>query len=335
MTRLVPPSFWYRPTGSPVPVAERILLPFSKLYAAAARIYQRTGPMPVKLPIPVLCIGNINVGGTGKTPAAIALMALIRAKGLARKPAFLLRGYGGTIRQTTLVRPGHHTAVQVGDEALLLARHGDAFIAYDRLEGAREILRRGHDLIIMDDGFQNKALHKDLQFVVVNGALGFGNGHLLPAGPLREPLADGMRRADGFFLIGADEHSVRALLPPEKPVWTAKICAALQAPISSHQPYLAFAGLGNPKRFFDFMRCDLNLRIVETRAFPDHHHYQNDDLRALTTRAQTLGARLITTEKDAVRLPPDFVQEITVLPIALHFDEGDTLASFIKQRLAS
>ncbi|MCK6418498.1 MAG: tetraacyldisaccharide 4'-kinase [Alphaproteobacteria bacterium] len=333
MMRLAPPSFWYRAPGSTAPLAEEILILFSKLYTLITRLYQRTRPAPIKLPIPVLCIGNINAGGTGKTPAAVALFSLIKAYGIARRPAFLLRGYGSAATTVIEVQPSLHDVTQVGDEALLLVQYGATFVAADRVKGAKEILLRGHDFIIMDDGFQNTALHKDLQFVVVNGALGFGNGHVLPAGPLREPLTDGFARADGFFLIGTDQRDVRATLPAEKSVWRADIKLASDAKISSGQRYLAFAGLGNPQRFFEFLQQGLKLDLIDKVSFPDHYCFQPHDLEKLAAQARQMNARLVTTEKDAMRLPQSFLEQVTVVPVALTFEEPESLALFIRQRL--
>ncbi|MCF8496330.1 MAG: tetraacyldisaccharide 4'-kinase [Alphaproteobacteria bacterium] len=322
------PSFWYRPPGSPSPAAERLLAPFSRLYALGRRAH--AGLIRAKKsPVPVICIGNIVAGGSGKTPAALALLEIIRKAAPAARPFFLTRGYGGGLKGPLRVDPAHNFR-DVGDEALLLAALAPTIVSADRVQGALQAAAEGADLIVMDDGLQNPALRKNLRIVVVDGRTGFGNGRLLPAGPLREPLAEGLGRADAFILIGEDLRGARALLPWGVPVFQADLRpAGADLPVQNTR-YLAFCGLGVPDKFFTFLRS-LGYELAGTRAFPDHHPYAETDMEALEQEARSLGARLVTTQKDFVRLPRKTVPPVQILPVRLVFQEEEALAGFLKE----
>lgn len=326
------PAFWYR-KGGDISLKEKILTPFSLLYRIGYEFHQHS-VTPEKLDIPVVCIGNINAGGTGKTPTAIAVMNAITKNNLAKKPFFLLRGYGGGERGPLLVDTSRHNSWATGDEALILAQHAPTIIAVDRVQGALLAAKHNADLVLMDDGLQNPGIHKDLKIVVINGEMGFGNGKMLPAGPLREPLKKGIARADIFILIGEDTRGVTALLPADKPLIRAKLEPELCAPLSSDKKYVAFAGLGYPEKFFSFMRERLNLDIVKTISFPDHYPYTEKDVQNLQERAREWNAELLTTKKDSLRLPgvPDVT--VHVADIKMAWDNESTLTDFLKTRLA-
>ncbi|MDE1149467.1 MAG: tetraacyldisaccharide 4'-kinase [Azospirillaceae bacterium] len=311
------PGFWYRPPG----LAAALLAPLGHAYAAGARRRQ-AGTVPQSAGIPVICVGNLVAGGAGKTPLAQAVMRHLRARGLAAH--YLSRGYGGRLTGPLQVDPARHSAADVGDEPLLLSASAPAWISADRLAGARAARAGGAEAVVMDDGFQNPRLAKDLSLLVVDGGAGFGNGRVIPAGPLREDLADGLARAQGLVLVGADRTGATAqvaALAPGLPVLTARLVpdAAVAATLAG-RPVLAFAGIGRPQKFFDTCR-ELGLSVIETVSFADHHPYTGDEIAHLLARAEAQGAVPLTTEKDWVRLPAALQSAVFTLPVTLAFDE--------------
>lgn len=304
-----PPAFWQRGPDHP---AARLLIPAAALYGAvSARRMDRPGQ---RAPCPVICLGNFTLGGAGKTPAARAVAAILRAEGAS--PAFLSRGYGGTEAGPLRVELGRHGAAEVGDEPLLLAQDAPTIIARDRPAGAALCRKAGADVIVMDDGLQNPTLAKDLVLAVVDGGAGHGNGRVVPAGPLRAPAARQWPHVAGVIVIGAGvpgERVAAEAVARGLPVHRATLVAE-EAAVAGRLVY-AFAGIGRPAKFFSTLEA-AGARLAGTRAFPDHHPFRPADLVALTAEAQRLGAALITTEKDAVRLPPGFAQ---ALPVRLEF----------------
>ncbi len=299
------PDFWY---GERPSLAGRLiafaLTPLGWLYDLAGRMKQRFA-RPFDPGIPVICIGNLTAGGTGKTPLAIALASRLAE----RRPFLLTRGYGGALKGPVRVDPAVHGASDVGDEALLLARAAPTIVARNRRAGALAAKAAGAGLILMDDGFQNFALAKSLSLVVVDGALGFGNGRVIPAGPLREGAARGLARADAVVVMGeAAPATVAALEALKAPVFHADL--APDASSLPKTPFLAFAGIGRPEKFFATLRA-LRRDVTETRTFPDHHVYSAPEIADLRARAETINARLVTTEKDLARLGP---MEPPILP---------------------
>uniref|UniRef100_UPI0035B37169 tetraacyldisaccharide 4'-kinase n=1 Tax=Paenirhodobacter enshiensis TaxID=1105367 RepID=UPI0035B37169 len=314
------PAFWFTPPDKPS-LPARLLAPLGRVYAAmtAARL-RRTG---LHTAVPVICIGNLNAGGTGKTPTAIALIALLQARGV--RPQIVSRGHGGTLTGPVQVDTAWHDAAAVGDEPLLLARSTGVpvWVARDRAEGAVAAIASGAEAIVLDDGFQNPALVKTLSIVVVDAARGFGNGRCLPAGPLREPVRAGLARADLLLSIGtpaaqeafarqwghaiAIPHLRGALVPAEDENWQGR-------------RVLAFAGIGHPEKFFDTLR-GLGAEVVATAPLGDHQPLTRQWLEAQDLRALDLKAELVTTEKDAMRLPPDWAGRIRVLPVRLQLED--------------
>lgn len=328
------PSFWYpKDAGSPAPLLQRLLRPASWIYGVVFKAHQAS-KRAQKVDIPVVCIGNITAGGTGKTPSAIAILAFIRDAGYAKNPYFLLRGYGGGAHGPLVVNADAHTAWDVGDEALILARYAPTIVSADRVAGANLALQNGADMVVMDDGLQNPGIHKDINIVVVNGEMGFGNGLLMPAGPLREPLSSGFEKADGFLLIGEDASHSCALFPDGKPVIAAHLKADEDRLPDKGQKYIAFAGLGYPQKFFDFLTGELGYDIVDAIAFADHCPYERHDLQALHQKARDAGALLLTTEKDYLRLPKGYKDDIFTIPVAMHIDTPDILDALLKDMTA-
>jgi tetraacyldisaccharide 4'-kinase len=326
------PVWWY---DQPLHIAGRALQPIAWMYGALAR-RRMLSPACYRPPIPVICIGNFTAGGTGKTPLAIALAGLLRHDG--RRPAFLSRGYGGQLRGPHLVDTARDTAAEVGDEPLLLARHGPVLISRDRSAGARAIVARNlGDCIIMDDGLQNPALAKDLTIAVVDGARGLGNARVIPAGPLRAPLHAQLRLVDLIVINGRPQPGVLQPLSGSRvPILNASVVATGDPAWLQAKPLMAFAGIGNPGRFYRTL-ADLGGEVVETRSFPDHHAFSEADARALLDAAARAGAQLVTTEKDYVRLTQDEAglaslrAACRVLPVTMAFDGAgeDRLAAML------
>ena len=327
------PSFWYpKPDDAELPLKAKLLRPLSWLYALGFKVHQGISKTQT-VEIPVICIGNLSAGGTGKTPTCLSFSRTLKEAGLTNAPYFLMRGYGGGERGPLVVNINKHTAWDVGDESLILARTAPTVISADRVLGAELARSNGADMIIMDDGLQNPGIHKDIKIIVVNGEMGFGNGQVMPLGPLREPLESGLKKADAFFLIGEDKTGARDILPEGVPVFEAALEADKDALPPKGQKYLAFAGLGYPQKFFDFLSKDLGYEIVATEAFADHCPYERKDIQDLRAKAKAMDAQLITTEKDYLRLPMGYKEDISTLPVSMCFKDEDGLKAFLQDAL--
>ncbi|MHA1112924.1 MAG: tetraacyldisaccharide 4'-kinase [Alphaproteobacteria bacterium] len=315
------PDFWHAPDR---PLA-RALAPLGWAYAAAGGLRRRWAH-PFRADIPVICVGNLTTGGAGKTPTALALAAYLGAAG--RRPHFLTRGYGGRLAGPVRVDPARHDARQVGDEALLLAAAAPCWVARDRPAGARAAIAAGAEILIMDDGFQNPSLAKDLAVIVVDGGYGFGNGRCLPAGPLREPVAAGLARADAVVLIGADTAGTGAELASGPPIYRARLAPGPEAETLAGRRVLAFAGIGRPEKFFATL-SEIGCEIVGARAFPDHHAYDASEIMALCEAAEAAKALPVTTEKDFVRLPQAARPMLRTLSVSLDWADADAPARLL------
>jgi tetraacyldisaccharide 4'-kinase len=321
-----PPEFWHRPGG----IVPALLAPCGLVYSVAALLRERAAA-PWRAPVPVICVGNVTVGGTGKTPTALAIAALLQRWGL--RVAFLSRGYGGTLRGPVEVDPARHGSSEVGDEPLLLAARASTWVARDRKDGARLAIADGADAIVMDDGLQNPAVRKDLRLVVVDAAYGFGNERVLPAGPLREPLARGLGRADAFVLIGEDRHGLASTLSRHAPVLRAAFVPDNAARALAGRKVYAFAGIGRPEKFFATLDALGTVRIAAHR-FPDHHPYSEEEITSLIDAAKRGGAIPVTTAKDFVRLPAGARDMVTAVTGDLVFDDSAALERLLRAALA-
>ena len=299
-----PPAFWQRDGVLP-----GLLAPLAGITAALTA--RRVGQPAWRAPVPVICCGNATVGGAGKTTLALDLGARFVARGVV--VAFLTRGYGGKITKPHRVVPGSDIAARVGDEALLLAEVAPTFVSPDRREGAQAAIAEGAKLLIMDDGLQNPSLHKSLSLLVVDGASGFGNGRVLPAGPLREPVAAAAARCRAAVLIGEDVSGAAASLPPDLVVLRADLHSTSDL---SGQRVLAFAGIGRPEKFFASLRA-AGADIAASRSFPDHHPYGVAEIQSLLDEAARFGATAVTTPKDAVRLPAGLRERVRIVGVHL------------------
>lgn len=302
-------------------------MPLAKLYGLISTLKQHLA-RPVATSVPVICVGNLTAGGAGKTPVALLIGGILTTKKL--DAFFLSRGYGGMVKGPLLVDPNFHTAREVGDEPLLLARVLPTVISADRIKGAKYAIEQGAKIIVMDDGFQNTSIQKTLSLLVIDGEIGFGNGRLLPAGPLRELPEAGFKRADAVIVINSSDAT------PILPEGMLRLDASIRAANGAFPPgkkLLAFCGLAYPQKFFDTLRS-LGAEIVETVSFPDHYDYRSGDMKNLSDKALRHKATLVTTAKDAVRLAPEWRSLVTVVDITLEIEEPERLTALLEKALA-
>ncbi len=326
------PKFWYQTTPLSG-IADAALAPLAKAYTKLGRHHRtHAGNSSKAVSIPVVCIGNIVAGGSGKTPTAIAIKSLLQDERISLSPFFLTRGYRGKIEGPERVDDSHDPELW-GDEALLLARHAPVIVSKNRCKGAELAQSMSADVIIMDDGMQNYTLRKNITFCVVDGKTGFGNGQVMPAGPLRQPLEDGFDLTDAFILIGEDKKSLQKVLPSDKPVFTAYLQPKPDHGLALDANYIAFCGIGFPEKFRDSLQ-QAGVNVLSFHAFSDHHYYSLDDLKKLFNESRGKNAHLITTEKDFARLP-NFLQKdlIKVLPVEVRFEDRAALSNYIKTSL--
>jgi tetraacyldisaccharide 4'-kinase len=321
------PAFWWRNGGG------SLLAPLAAIYGAVAwgRIQAQGKPAGV----PVICLGNLTAGGAGKTPAALAVAHLLLAA--RERPFFLSRGYGGRLAGPVRVDPSFHHAVDVGDEPLMLARLAPTIVARDRVAGARAARSGGASVVVMDDGFQNPSLIKDLAVLLVDGRRGIGNGRVIPAGPLRAPLEIQIARAQAIIVVGPPDGATK-ILDTARRFGVTVFHGRLEADRNSlaalgKRKVLAFAGIGNPEKFFATL-TEAGIDVAERSSFSDHHRYTAAEAQALIARAQGQNLVLITTEKDHVRLTGDpalaaLAARTSILPVRLVVDEQDAFRQMV------
>jgi tetraacyldisaccharide 4'-kinase len=321
------PAFWWRPGSG------ALLSPLGGIYGAVAALRMQTQGRGVG--VPVICLGNLTIGGAGKTPAALAVARLLLAAH--ERPFFLSRGYGGRPHGPLRVDPAVHSAAEVGDEPLLLARLAPTIVAHDRLAGANAARRGAATVIVMDDGFQNPALTKELAILLVDGRRGIGNGRTIPAGPLRAPLETQISHADALVIVGrpdglaalverARRHNVALFhgrLEPDR-----QTIAALAG-----RKILAFAGIGDPEKFFATL-TESGIAVGERASFPDHHRYTAAEAKALLARADQGNLLLVTTEKDLARMSSEpalaaLAARASALPVSFIVEEADAFRDMI------
>ena len=323
------PAFWHRQTLWP----SRLLAPVGFVYGAITS--RRMAQPGERAAVPVICVGNYHVGGAGKTPTVLALAALLKALG--ERPCVVSRGYGGSLSGPVAVDPQQHGAAEVGDEPLMMAADVAVIVARDRAAGARLACARDASVILLDDGFQNPSLVKDASLIVIDSQRGLGNGAVFPAGPLRAPLAPQLARTDALIIVGDGQAAspvAAAVAARGKPVLRARLrpeqasCDALRG-----HKCLAFAGIGDPGRFFATLRAS-GIAVSREMVFPDHHPFAASEIEALAATAARDQLTLVTTQKDYVRLMSDkavAASASTIVPfrVTLEIGEGDALRELV------
>jgi len=326
------PGFWWRPrTGA-------LLTPLGAVYGAVAALRMRSPGKSVGLP--VICLGNLTVGGAGKTPAALVVAQILHTAH--EQPFFLSRGYGGRLAGPVRVNPALHRAADIGDEPMLLARLAPTIVARDRVAGAKFARFAGASVIVMDDGFQNPSLAKDLAILLVDGRRGIGNGHIIPAGPMRAPLGLQLNRTQALIVVGAPE-AARAVLDRASGRGIAVFHARLEPDRAvlaaiGRRKVLAFAGIADPEKFFATLAA-AGIEIGDRAGFPDHHRYNAAQAQDLIARAQNKNLMLVTTEKDHMRLSREpglerLALRACALPVKLVIDEEDQLRQMVLNLVA-
>jgi tetraacyldisaccharide 4'-kinase len=319
------PGFWYKKSGS---LTASLLAPIGALYDAAGRL-SRAHQKPKKCDGQVICVGNLVAGGAGKTPVSLALAEMLGD----REIAFLTRGYGGREHGPLRVDPNTHSSSDVGDEALLLARAALTWISRNRPDGAQAASKSGANTIIMDDGFQNPSLTKNVSLIVIDGATGFGNGLVMPAGPLRETVARGLARADAVVIVGDDVTDAAAEAGGRLPVFHARLVPHPDAKALGGRRVVAFAGIGRPQKFFNTLR-EIGCEIVCTHEFVDHQPYKPEQVMAICEEAAALDALPVTTEKDLVRLPSEARAMVTSVAVSLQWAQPEAVKTFLDAKLS-
>jgi tetraacyldisaccharide 4'-kinase len=327
------PAFWWREPS----LASALLAPLAAAYGAVAQARLEGGGR--RAGVPVVCIGNLTVGGAGKTPTALAVAHMLAAAG--ERPVFLSRGYGGSLAGPVVVDPARHRAREVGDEPLLLAQTAPTVVARDRIQGAG--IAAGASVIVMDDGFHNPSLAKDFAVLVVDARRGIGNGRVIPAGPLRAPLDAQLTRAHALVLVGTSSRGsavAEAALPYKIPVFQARLRpdAGFVAQLVGRR-VLAFAGIGDPEKFFATL-AEAGITLAATRSFADHHRYTPAEASALCDAAERDGLVLVTTEKDLARLSgEDRVKQLATrakaLPVTLAFQNEKLFKSLLLEKVTA
>jgi tetraacyldisaccharide 4'-kinase len=314
------PAFWRHTAGAVLP---HLLSPLAAVTAAVTA--HRVARPGWHAPVPVICCGNVTVGGAGKTTLSLELGRRLLAGG--HLVHFLSRGYGGSVRASRRVGPGDPAAL-VGDEPLLLAEVAPTWTGGDRAASARAAVRAGAAVLVLDDGLQNPSLHKDLSLLAIDGATGFGNGRVLPAGPLREPVAAGASRCQAAVLIGADRAGAAAALPPGLPLLRARLVHGPEVAALAGRRVFAFAGIAAPERFFASLEA-AGVVLAGRMGFPDHHRYTDGELRRLLDAAAQLDGVPVTTRKDAVRLPAALRAQVRVAGIGIVWEDPAAIEALL------
>lgn len=319
------PEFWQQEG-----IGSSLLTPISKLYSIGARIWYRRH-RPWQAPIPVICIGNVTIGGGGKTPLAMSIGARLSARGHAIH--FLTRGYRGRLTGPVLVEKELHTAFDVGDEPLLLAEVAPTWVARDRAASAKAAIKAGAEILVMDDGLQNPTLAKSCSFLVVDGGYGFGNGKTIPAGPLRESLSDVLKRTEDVVIVEPDDFGLEEFFQGKVKISKVAFKASPKVVESMRgSRVVAFAGIARPTKFFqtlDQIDCD----VVRTFEFTDHHFYSVDEVMQIVETANRLKAKPVTTTKDSTRLPSMAKMMVHVFPIEVVWQDNNDLDSLLDRAL--
>lgn len=313
------PSFWHADGFIP-----KLLEPLAQLYKCLSFL-ERSLRSKTKIDIPVLCIGNLVSGGAGKTPIALSIGQKLNVK---HNISFLTRGYGGIEAGPIEVNPDEHSSYEVGDEALILSEVGPTWVSRNRTAGAIAAKNAGFEIVIMDDGFQHTSLVKTLSFVIIDGPYGFGNGRLIPAGPLREPIYSGLKRADVIVLVGEVNPSIIELLPNNKPLLRASLVPAEMGTQLSNNNVIGFAGIGRPTKFLETLE-KMGLDVIDFVAFPDHYRFRESEIRELYEKATEVDAILVTTFKDMKRVPKNVAHLCQPIGITVVWEDDNEIQQLL------
>lgn len=322
---LTPPSWWQNETGRILP---KYLSPLGKVYGAVVKArFRYTKQYESKLP--VLCVGNFTQGGTGKTPISLKIASMMQAEGW--DPTFLSRGYKGKLAGPILVDSEIHTAAEVGDEPLLLSRGAPTIVAKSRVEGIWLIEQRHNNFVIMDDGFQNPSVRKNISIIAIDSATGLGNHRIFPAGPLRAPLEFQLAHADAIVITGGHatnlEDELKERYNFKNPIISGRLRPSSDTSWVKEKPILAYAGIARPEKLFDSL-VKAGGKVIRRIPFPDHHQFTTKDADHLTKLALADDLQLITTEKDLARIGDDKGHQLRALkrlsrafPVEFAFDD--------------
>ena len=321
--RLHAPKFWHKPS-----LLGTLLSPLGKLYGMLSGMMQSQA-VPFRTSIPVFCVGNVTLGGAGKTPVTLAITELLH--NLKETPHLLSRGYGASVPHPILVDPSRDTPGTVGDEPLILARHAPTWVHANRANSAKRAVTEGASVLVLDDGLQHSSLIRDTCFLVIDTDYGLGNGHIFPAGPLRETLDAALHKSHAIIALG--NAPLRLPVTHNLPVFRAVATPTPEWEILRNQIVFPFAGLANNSKFFRMCES-VGMRITDRASLPDHHIYTRDEAKLLIHRANLLGAIPVTTEKDAVKLHPDERKLVHVLPVTLTWENRMELLQFLITRIA-
>jgi len=326
------PKFWFKNRNEINPILYT-LKPFSKIWEVVTKLRLVNGSWE-KMPIPVVCIGNITVGGSGKTPVTMALQLLLKDMGI--RACVVSRGYGGKNKYPHYVSK-NDTFCKVGDEPIILSKKGAVIVSKLKKNGILKAYKDGFDMVILDDGYQNSKINKDLSLVVVDSEVLFGNEFIFPLGPLREPISSGLSRADAIILVGNNHkintRKIDSLRTENKiPILEGFINKKKKSTNNNNKKVLAFSGIAFPDKFFKTLK-DMGYTLIKTKVFPDHYPYTLKDMIKLKNYAENYGLKLITTEKDIVRVPKRFHEFIDIIQIEFKFKNSEKIKEMIKKLL--
>jgi tetraacyldisaccharide 4'-kinase len=322
------PKFW---NSSSRHFLSDLLGPIAGVYSAASKTLQtRQLRFQEKLTIPVICIGNATMGGTGKTPIAAALGRHIKEK-YQKNVHFLSRGYKGSAEGPLKVDATRHSYREVGDEPLLLSEIAPVWVSKDKVRGGVKAQEQGAELLIMDDGLQNQNLYKDFSILVIDGAYGFGNERVFPAGPLREPISHALEKASILLMLGEDKMQLTKRFFENFPVLRADIQPKGRESLKSKN-VLAFCGIGRPEKFFTFLE-EHGVQVQENISFSDHYPYKDQEIENLIKKANEKGLCLVTTRKDSIRIAPKYHSSLYIIDIDIVFQDYDALDSYLRSVL--
>ncbi len=327
------PKFWFKNNDEINPLLYT-LKPLSKLWEFLIRFRLKNG-LWEKMPIPVMCVGNLTVGGSGKTPVTMSLQKLLEEMGI--KACVVSRGYGGKIQSPHYVTK-NDTYHKVGDEPLILSKNGAIIVSKNKKDGIIKAYNDGFDLVVLDDGFQNSRIKKDLSLVVVDSQILFGNELIFPLGPLREPIQSGLSRADALVLIDYNPSVINRKIKKLKRDYKVGFLDGLvnEKKVighSSNKKVLAFSGIAFPEKFHNSLKR-LKYTIIKTKVFPDHYPFTNKDILKLKKLAEIKNLKLITTEKDMVRIPKIFHEFIDQIQIEFKFRNPEKVKKLIREKLS-